>query len=252
MTNPDNMALKLNAVKTIKDEDVKAPSNIPVDVYLQEAENLYHWAQEDKEKLAERGLDWNLVQDVPARADVLRDTESKWVTTRFTQEEAEKKWALLAPDAYDFRDDLLQTFRFAYRNAPDILGRVSAISEGYGHADMIQDLSDLSALGKSRPAELSAIKFDLSILDKTSKTADELADLLGMTTAERADAGEAIKLRNKAFTHLKEAVDEIYAYGQFVFRHDERRLKGYSSDYLRRKRNKRGKKESKQEASSSV
>jgi len=209
MTNSNDQELKLNVVKAIKDEDTKYPGNIPVDVYLQESENLYYWAQDDKEKLTERGLDWNLVLDVPARADVLRDAESKWITTRFTQEEAEKKWALLAPDAYDFRDDLLQTFRFAYRNAPDILGRVSAISEDYGHADMIQDLSDLSALGKSHLKELAAIKFDLSILDKTANTADELAELLGMTTAERTDSSAAIKLRNKAYTHLKEAVDEI-------------------------------------------
>ena len=102
-------------------ENVRYPNSIPVDTYLQEAENLYHWAAEDENELRARGLDWNLVTDIPARAGALREAESKWITTRFAREEAEAEWAVRSPEAYDLRDELVQTFRFAFRKSPDLL-----------------------------------------------------------------------------------------------------------------------------------
>ena len=46
---------------------------MPVDVYLQEAENLYHWCQDDEAQLTGAGLAWNLVQEIPVRAGALRE-----------------------------------------------------------------------------------------------------------------------------------------------------------------------------------
>jgi ribonucleotide reductase beta subunit family protein with ferritin-like domain len=55
-------------------------------------------------------------------------------------------------------------------------------------------------------------------------------------TPYRADVNEKKKIRDQAYTYLKKAVDDIYAYGQYVFRHNENRLKGYGSHYIRGKR----------------
>ncbi len=44
----------------------------------------------------------------------------------------------------------------------------------------------------------------------------------------------AKSLRDKAFTHLKEAVDEIRAAGKYVFKNDPERFKGYMSQYFRK------------------
>ena len=123
-----------------------------------------------------------------------------------------------------------------YGKVPDVLGRISAIAEGYSNADMIQDLNDLATLGRDHPDGLAAIQFDMTMLDEAAQMADEMENLLGLATTERGETGEAIDLRNRAFTHLKEAVDEIRTYGQFVFRDDDKRLAGYYSLHLRRKR----------------
>jgi len=45
---------------------------------------------------------------------------------------------------------------------------------------------------------------------------------------------EAKKIRDQAFTPLKEAVDKIRKCGQFVFWRNPGRVKGYRSNYLRR------------------
>jgi hypothetical protein len=41
-------------------------------------------------------------------------------------------------------------------------------------------------------------------------------------------------IRDKAYAHLKELVDEIREAGKYVFRNNKNRLKGYSSDYWRK------------------
>jgi hypothetical protein len=47
---------------------------------------------------------------------------------------------------------------------------------------------------------------------------------------------EAKKIRDQAFTHLKEAVDLIREYGRYVFWRNDARLKGYRSNHLRKMR----------------
>jgi hypothetical protein len=53
---------------------------------------------------------------------------------------------------------------------------------------------------------------------------------------DRKDYLEAKKIRDQAFTHLKEAVDYIGEFGKFVFRRNVDRLKGYRSNYSRMKK----------------
>ncbi|MCH9008526.1 hypothetical protein IIA29_11070, partial [candidate division KSB1 bacterium] len=43
-------------------------------------------------------------------------------------------------------------------------------------------------------------------------------------------------MRDKAYTHLKQAVDQVRECGQYVFWRNEARLKGYGSRYFRKAR----------------
>lgn len=239
MSSKQNYEQKLETLRAIEDDKVTPPSNIPVDVYIQESENLYQWCQPDKDELTAKGLSWELVEDLPARSGTLRYAESLWNAERFTREEAAKKWAEDSPLAYELRDDLLDDLRFAFRKNPQLSGRVKAIADGRSHADMIQDLNDLSVLGKENPELLAAINYDMSLLDQAAQMADEMADLLASATGEKAFSSETKKIRDQAYTHLKEVVDEIHAYGQYVFRDNDDRIKGYRSHYLRRIRARR-------------
>jgi hypothetical protein len=53
---------------------------------------------------------------------------------------------------------------------------------------------------------------------------------------DRQDFSEAKKIRDQAFTHVKEAVDLIRKCGKFVFWRNATRLKGYRSNHLRKMR----------------
>jgi hypothetical protein len=199
MSNRDDYLAKLDIIKAIPDQDTKSP-NMPVDVFLQEAENLYQWCQDDKEQLTNAGLDWNFVQEVPVRAGALRVGQSIWFKERFTQEEAEKEWKKESPQGYDLRNQLLHSLRYAYRNFPNLLRQVSAIAEGSSHADMIQDLNDISVLGKDNIEPLQKINFDVSLLDKAASTADKLSDLLAKATTNLEDNNSSKIIRDKAYT----------------------------------------------------
>lgn len=143
MSSAEDYAAKIAAIEAIADDQVKSP-NMQVDVFLQEAENTVKWAQDDKDKLIAAGLDWTLVDDMPVRAGALREAQSLWYKERFARKDAQKEWNEKSPDAYDLRDTLLHVFRYAFRNVPDLTSRINAIADGAGHADMIQDLNDLS------------------------------------------------------------------------------------------------------------
>ncbi len=233
MANIDDYNARLAEILAIPDEETREP-DIPVDVALQEAENLHHWSLDDADALAVVGVTNNKIKDLPVRAGACREAQSIWNKDYRSQQEAQKEWAEQAPEAYAFRNDLLASLRFAYRKDDALLSRVNAITDGSGHADMIQDLNDIAVLGRENPDPLTAIGFDLTQLDLAATRADELADLLAEANGDKADPNESKIIRDKAYTYLKALVDEIREAGKYVFRNNKNRLKGYSSDYWRK------------------
>jgi len=98
---------------------------------------------------------------------------------------------------------------------------------------MIQDLSDLAELGSRHINELQAIGLDLTLLETARSKSFELAELLAKVNGTKIDSNPAFITRNKAFIHLKEAVDEIRRVGQYVFWRNEVKFAVYSSNYYR-------------------
>nr|WP_321353767.1 hypothetical protein [uncultured Draconibacterium sp.] len=238
MANTEDYNAKLAEIEAIPNEEVKEPG-MPVDVALQEAENLYHWSLDDAEELAVVGIIRTQIEDLPVRAGACREAQSIWNKDFRSQQEAQEEWAVQAPLAYEFHDDLLASMRFAYRKNDALLSRVSAIADGGGHADMIQDLNDIAVLGRENPDPLTAIGFDLTQLQRAAELADTLADLLAEANGDKADPNESKIIRDKAYIHMKELVDEIREAGKYVFRKNPNRLKGYSSDYWRKQNRKK-------------
>jgi len=230
MANIDDYNAKLEAIMALPDENVQIPT-LPVEVFLQESENLHHWSTDDADQLATVGITLEMIGDLPVRAGACREAQSRWFKDRYTQQEAQKEWGIQSPTAYDLRDELLHVFRYAFRNDPVILGRVSAIAQGTGHADMIQDLNDLSVLGKENTAPLTTVGFGLEKLDTAAVLADTMADLLATANGDKAEQNESKVIRDKAYTYLKELVDEIRDAGKFLFWRNPQRYEGYISHY---------------------
>lgn len=231
----EQFELKKAIIEAIPENLVGYPG-VPVDAALQEAEDLNVWCQADKDLLVKTGLDWKLVEDLSIRAGSLRYIQSQWQKEYRSLEQAQKEWAEKSPAAYELRDELLHHFFFAFNKLSDLNALTQKIAEGNTHADMIQDLSDLAALGKANVEPLKAINLDLGLLDKAETTSEEMAGLLANANGKKLEDNKMRLLRDKAFYHMKEAVEEIRRCGQYVFWKDEQRRKGYISKYNKSKR----------------
>lgn len=213
---------------------IKKPT-MPIENFIQEAENLYSWCQNDKDEFSTIGITEEFIEELIPRAGALRQAESNWSNKRFTKKDAQRIWIAESQDAYELRAQLLHHFHFAYRQIPDLANRVSEISDGNSHADMIQDLSDLAVLGTQHSEHLTSINVDLDLLNQASETADRLSEVWATANAEDTSNGTN-EIRNRAYTYLKEVVDEIRTAGQYLFWRDKERLEGYSSAYRKKSR----------------
>lgn len=232
-SNTDYLEL-LDEIQAIVPEKTITPT-MPVDVFVQEAEDLYHWCQDDQAALTRAGLDWMNVVKLPVRAGACRESQSRWIKERNTRQKAEQDWKDKSPLAFELRDRLLHDFRYAFRNHEGLLSRVEEIAQGDSNSDMVQDLNDLSVLGKANLDLLAAVGFDAALLDEAALTADEMGDLLGATNGERKEDSEAMIIRDQAFTYLKAPMDEIRNCGKYVFWKNPDRLEGYVSAFFKRK-----------------
>ncbi|RUT79703.1 hypothetical protein [Ancylomarina longa] len=226
---------------TIKDkvlgipDEQKITPTIPVDIVILEAENLYHFAKDDKETLVESGLNTTLIEDLLPRITFLQDCQAAWMTVYNGKEITLEEWKKESEKAYELQAELLHSFRFAFRNEHKLTTQVNRIAEGSGHADLIQDLKDYASLGKANKEALEAINFDMQKLDLAITMSNSLLSLLGEVNGIRKDAGKLEKeLRDRAYTYLKQAVDEIRDYGKYAFWKEEDKVKLYSSDYSRK------------------
>lgn len=245
MSQTDYQAL-LDAANALDAEAVKIPY-YPVSIYVQEAEDLSYWATGDKDKLIVSGLGDTLIESIPEAAGALREAQSIWMRELKSIEEGERLWKEKGPVAFDFRDQLLHTFRYAFRQREDLLSRVDDIADGYGNADLVQDLNDLAVLGKDNTDLITAIGLDPALLDQAAANSDELASILAQANGDKSSDNPAKQMRDRMYTLLKEKVDTVRDCGKYVFWRDASRLKGYSSDYLKRK-NGRKRSESESEA----
>ena len=240
MSNSDDLSSVRDTLMTIPDSEVKEPT-MPVGIFVQEAEDLAAWATKDIVLLALAGIDAAKLSALKVGAGALRESQSIWVKNRKSMEDAQQQWAEEAPVAFDLRDELLHTFRYAFRNDDALLSRVAEIAEGSGNDDMLQDLNDLAVLGNEHTDLLTAVGCDLALLETAATKADTLAEVLALSNGESNTESADKALRDRAFTYLKSLVDDVRGAGKFKFWKDPKRIKGYYSDYWRKKNASKGK-----------
>lgn len=238
MNGTEDLNAKQDTLNALDKNAILKP-NIPIQNYLQEAEYLHIEALKDKTALINgANLAWQLVDDLLQRIGALREAEALWFKNRFNREAAQRQWDEQAPQAYALRDELLRAFRYAFSEEEDLSRRVVEIAAGRGHDDMIQDLSRLVAIGRDYPDQLSAINYPLTKLEIAANLSDEMGTLLAQAAGERSDTSTDLELRNRAYTHLKQAIDKIRGAGQYVFWDNNDRRKHYASQYHRATRSK--------------
>lgn len=210
--------------------------NLPVAVALEEAEELYLWVQSDRDALERVGLSWQLVDDLPLRAAACRYIEGEWQNHLSTTSDAEKEWLQKRKEAKVLSVDLTRALRFVLRRKINILGTQKPASGYLSHAAFIEYCYNIAFFAADYTEQLQAVGFDVSRLEGACDAAEHLSVLLARVNAERGQQHILRNRRNRAYTHLKEAVDPIRRCGKFAFADQPERLKGYASAYGRKRR----------------
>ncbi len=234
MSAKEHYKTKIPVLTAIALEDIKHPHHVPVGIYIQEAQGLYAWVQEDKGTLVTNGFNWEWVEDLPVRIGALAGAEAQWQKRKDSRQEDMDTWVKASKGAYELRDKLYQVSKFAARNHPNLLRRLKGIAKSQTNAGMIQDLQNISVFGNESPEIFEAIGFDVEEFETASITCSKVAKLYAAAESAKKDTTRVREMRDRAYTHLKEAVDEIRAYGRFVFRGNKERLVGYRSNHIRK------------------
>ena len=217
----------MEEITAIPPEKTVSPS-MPMDTYLQTARQLFHWAQTDKAALLKAGLSEDLLDDLPYRADAAEEAQTIWQNFLLGQSEALHRWNMESPEAYELREELIHAMRYAFRKDIPLRTKVTEIASHDVEIDLISDLDLLSTLGRENPSLLRAVGFKLAKLEQAAIMSQSMRSLKNSATGSDSLVK---RVRDQAYTHLKEAVDTIRECGQYVFWKDHSRRSGYESNY---------------------
>ena len=242
MSNLEDYNSKIDEIKKITDDQIKTPHNIPLGIYIQEAEDLYCWCGNDKEELTSKRLDWTVVEDLPVRCGALSEAVSNWKSKQSQRRASEKILLKEKSKGYELRKELIHHFNYAFGDQSSLIGKVKEIANKRSIDGMINGLYKLSVLGLENQDLLKKIGFDFTLLALAAQKSNDLKANKEMASFYSEDYLETKKIRHQAFTHLKDAVDYIRDYAKYVFWSNPSRLKGYRSNHIRNIKRKRARK----------
>lgn len=226
---------RLAAIKELKPDEVKA-CKMPIGIYLHEADRLYAQVMSDWSEMKAGGMPLTLLQKLQERTDLLREAELLWQAQNVKKDADQEAWKSASAEMYVFYKELQQQMTFAYRKHPDLLQRLKSIKKKRTHAQVIQNLRDLSVLGKKHLSPLLANGFDVAILDEAVQVSFRMHELYATARMSRYTHHQEKLLRDQAYCILKEVVDEVRSYGKFIFRDEPDHVHYYASQYRRERK----------------
>ena len=206
--------------------------NVPPETLIDKAEKLSRQAQEDREALEKAGLSPEVIGLLEPVAGALRHSVADCKKLKSLR----NQWKQESPEAYQLLKVLVRYFLFAYRHDPEILAAVRDATRGYSKVKFVQQLENLSVIGKAHKEKLEATGFDLSLLDKASVLSARMGDILGEMKSGTVNGKDVRRIRLQAYSLLKKLVSEVCRHGKFAFFNDEGRLSKYTLYFTRTKK----------------
>jgi hypothetical protein len=218
-------------LSTISALTVYAPPSMPIEEAVGEGNRVTILIREDRAKLERSGIDFKFLDSFEARAGALAWSAAQVTTYVDMESTAKKEWDAIKPGANIVRKKFLKDLKRACRNNPELAVAVKRIQEGQGNLDWVLDFLSMHKLGKEVKKLLEQVFADLSLIDRSAELHTLLQDILSRMTIDPKKLNDAKTIFYKAWTHLKEAIDEVYEAGQYVFDEEDPRHFLYYSDY---------------------
>jgi len=230
MSVQSDLEILLDEINAIANGSIKH-CDMPFEIYIYEAERLHTRATEDLSKLSAINMPGDLINKLYIRTKALSRAQLNWVEQSNQKKKAMQEWKTAEPKFKKLRIELIQYFQFAFRKNKSLLDKLEHIKKGNSYADIIMDLGSLSVLGKTNPELLKEINFDFALLDEAAKESEQMGKLRANVSGLMYVKDDMLLIRNKAYTLLKQVVDEIRSYGKFAFRDKPETVKAYQSQH---------------------
>lgn len=196
-----------------------------------EGQELSIVLEEDNDALIARGMNPEFVNELPVRIAAFTYAAALYELDVQNVSDIKLKWEEKKEKGYKLKKKLITEMEFAFRNNPLALMKLKEIKNGKGHRDMLLDLLELEILGRDFPDDLNKTDFDTALLDEAKALHEEVTLSFAEMRVRDNKINETLIIRDKAYTWLKEIMDEVRAYGKFVFHDNPERQKRYISEF---------------------
>jgi hypothetical protein len=187
---------------------------MPFKYYLQQALVIIRLLLKYKKALEAGGMDFKKVERADKLAGACRELYSLMCMLISNQTE----WRNGMEEADELIYDLKEAMYFAFKDHPELLLKLSSILDGNSYADLFQDLNDYATLGRNNKELLTAIGYDMANVERAAELSKILSDLYAQITIDRSSPPDMTITRNKAFTLLKKAIDDLNSQARYILR----------------------------------
>lgn len=218
---------------TIPEKLVIEPA-IPVGIFIQEAFNIHLFMQDDRELLVSKGMNWGIADELPKRIAYLQTCETLWWKARFSPSPVTKEFLRIKELAIATATELIRDLEYLGSDDENLTKAIKNIKKGIGDEDLSNDLNSLSILCEKHRDSLTKIGSNPQLIKNLDYCSEKFPFCL---SANEIDTTYFVALynRNSAYTFTLVAVEEIRRCARHVFWNDKKHLKGYLSDYFRRR-----------------
>lgn len=224
----------LNRIKSFELTET-SKLKMPLSVFVQEADDVYLWCQDDKDALTHVGLEWASIELIPESAMLCRSFQSQWQKKLKSTSRLRKEWSRVASEAKNIHSELLHDYNFAFRKDAQLVVKLKDMTSVSSQSKLVQSLNDMATLADGQIQLLNVIHFDYAKIERAKELVPLLSELVAKMEREKKQKDETKEMRDKSYAFLKAIVDELKETAKYCFRKNPERLAGYLSDYWARK-----------------
>ncbi|MCT4614021.1 MAG: hypothetical protein N4A49_03990 [Marinifilaceae bacterium] len=220
----------LEELLQIPDEEVTLPDT-PLDLIIQEAEDLHFDAKKDIIELQKAGLNINIVNELPNRINALEIASSKCEYKFRNIDELTEKWQSLAETTYIYRAQLIEYYQDLFLGNTDYINKLEKFRFKENIGNLANDILSLYQLGIEFSEDNKNIDIDSSLISKSKDYSNSL-NVLSRKCTETKFVNSESDIRDRAFWYLKDAVNNIREAGNIAFKNSEDKVLNYKSEYF--------------------
>ena len=208
-----------------------AVMNMPYEEAMQEGRRVAALVTKYREQLAASDIDPVLLDEIGDRSGAFAYCVAALEANVEVNESHNEQFTLLRKEGYALRRKLLADFDYIFRNDSEVRTALANIREGRGDLDMFKDLLSLHKLSQDYRERLEKAHFNFEDTQKAFQFYNELFNLSAQRDIDPEKMSEAKLMVVRSWTLLKEALDEIYAAGRYVFYENPEVEELFYSDY---------------------